>query len=98
MMKNKFGGRTYNRRSTCKKEGPSKEEREKMEEAKEVIHYKCKNMGHVKYDCLLYKAKRENRIAMMAIWSQSEDSSYDENEKEIVNMCFMVFKDQDEVI
>ena len=34
---------------------------------------------------------------MMTTWSQSEDSSDDENEKEVVNMCFMAFEDQDEV-
>ena len=32
---------------------------------------------------------------MMATWSQSEDSSNDENEEEVVNMCFMAFEDQD---
>ena len=34
---------------------------------------------------------------MMATWSQSEDSSDDENEEEIANMCFMTFEDKDEV-
>ena len=34
---------------------------------------------------------------MMATWSQSKDSSDDENEKEVANMCFMVLEDQDEV-
>ena len=34
---------------------------------------------------------------MMETWSQSEDSSDDENENEIANMCFMAFEDQDEV-
>ena len=33
---------------------------------------------------------------MMATWSQSEDSSNDESENEVANMCFMAFKDQDE--
>ena len=33
----------------------------------------------------------------MATWSQSEDSSDDENEKEVANMCFMALEDQDEV-
>ena len=54
-------------------------------------------MGHVKYDCPLYKAKREKRIAMVATWSQSEDSSDDENENEVANMCFMAFEDKYEV-
>ena len=35
---------------------------------------------------------------MMATWSQRKDSSNDENEKEVANMCFMALEDQDEVI
>ena len=31
MMKNKYGGKTYNKRSSYKKEGPSKEEKENRE-------------------------------------------------------------------
>ena len=34
---------------------------------------------------------------MIATWSQSEDSSGDENEKEVANMCFLALEDQDEV-
>ena len=97
MMKNKFGGKTYNKRSNYKKEGPSKEEKENREGAKEVTCYKCKKPGHIKYDCPLYKAKKEKRKAMMATWSQSEDSSDDESENEFANMCFMAFEDQDKV-
>ena len=97
MMKKKFGGKTYNKRSNYKKEGPSKEEKENREGAKEVTCYKCKKPGHIKYDCPLYKAKKEKRKAMMATWSQSEDSSDDESENEFANMCFMTFEDQDKV-
>ena len=65
MMKDKFGRRTYNKRSNYKKEGPSKEEKDKREGAREVPCYKCKKLGHIKYDRPLYKAKREKRRAMM---------------------------------
>ena len=34
---------------------------------------------------------------MMTTWIQSEDSSDDENENEVDNMCFMAFEDKDEV-
>ena len=93
IMKDKFGGRTYNKRSNYKKEGPSKEEKEKREGVKKVTCYKCKKLGHIKYDCPLYKAKREKRRAMMATWSQSENSSDNESENEFANICFMAFED-----
>ena len=62
-----------------------------------MICYKCKNPGHVKYDCPLYQAKREKRRAMVATWNQSEDSSDDEDKNEVSNMCFMDFEEKDEV-
>ena len=34
---------------------------------------------------------------MMATWNQSKDSSDDEKENEVANMCFMTFEDKDEV-
>ncbi|RVW18658.1 Copia protein [Vitis vinifera] len=54
--------------------------------------------GHIKYDCPLYKseAKRRMKKAMMATWSESEESSEEENEKEVANMCFMAIDDLDE--
>ena len=35
--------------------------------------------------------------AMMATWSESEESSEKENEKEVANMCFMAIDELDEV-
>ena len=35
--------------------------------------------------------------AMMATWSESEESSEEEKEKEVANMCFMAINDLDEV-
>ena len=69
VMKDKFSGRTYNRRSNYKTEGPSREQKEKREGCREVIFYKCKKSGLVKYVYTVYKAKREKRKAMMVTWS-----------------------------
>ena len=43
MMNDKFSGRTYNRRSNYKKEGPLREEKEKREGAREVISIGAKS-------------------------------------------------------
>ena len=40
---------------------------------------------------------REKRGALMETWSQSEGSFDNENEKEVSNMCFLDFGDQDGV-
>ncbi|RVW28775.1 hypothetical protein CK203_089226 [Vitis vinifera] len=59
---------------------------------------KCKKLGDIKYDCPFYKseAKRRMKKAMMATWSESEESSEEENAKEVANMCFMAIDDLDE--
>ncbi|RVX07060.1 hypothetical protein CK203_030468 [Vitis vinifera] len=73
-------------------------DKEKWEEKRELTCFKCKKSGHIKYDCPLYKseAKRRMKKAMMATWSESEESSEEENEKEVANMCFMAIDDLDE--
>ncbi|RVW95596.1 hypothetical protein CK203_039084 [Vitis vinifera] len=69
-----------------------------MREKRDLTCFKCKKLGHIKYDCHLYKseAKRRRKKAMMATWSESEESSEEENEKEVANMCFVAIDDLDE--
>ena len=57
----------------------ARQEKEMQEESKK------KSIAH--------KAKKEKRRAMMATWTQSEDSSDDESENEFANMCFMASED-----
>ncbi|RVW25638.1 hypothetical protein CK203_114658 [Vitis vinifera] len=70
-----------------------------MREKRYLVCFKCKKLGHIKYDCPLYKseAKRRMKRAMMATWSENEESSEEENEKEVANMCFMAIDELDEV-
>ena len=57
-------------------------------------------LRHIKYDCHLYKveAKKRTKKTMIATWSENEDeSSKEENEKEVANMCSMAIDELDEV-
>ncbi|KAL6319784.1 hypothetical protein AAG906_036843 [Vitis piasezkii] len=99
MRGERFKGRKFtSRRDPSKKESSSHGDKEKWEEKKDLICFKCKKLGHIKYDCPLYKseAKRRMKKAMMATWSESEESSEEEKEKEVANMCFMAIDDLDE--
>ena len=66
-----------------KKESSSHSDKEKWEEKRDLICFKCKKLGDIKYDCPFYKseAKRRMKKAMMATWSESEESSEEENEE-----------------
>ena len=82
-----------------KKESSSHGDKEKWEEKRDLICFKCKKSGHIKYGCPLYKseAKRRMKKAVMASWSESEESSEEEKEKEVANMCFMAIDELDKV-
>ena len=75
---------------TFLKKTSSHGDNERCEEKKNLVCFKCKKLGHIKYNCPLYKseAKRKKK-AMMATWS--------ENDKEVANMCFMAIDELDEV-
>ena len=93
------GRRLTSRRDLAKKESSSHDDKEKWEEKRDLVCFKCKKPGHIKYDCPLYKSEAKKRMkkAMMATWSESEESSEEENEKKVANMCFIAIDDLDEV-
>ncbi|KAL6332460.1 hypothetical protein AAG906_008486 [Vitis piasezkii] len=70
-------------RDLYKKKSSSHGDKEKWEEKKDLVCFKCKKPGHIKYDCPLYKneANRIMKKAVMATWSESEESSEKEKEK-----------------
>ncbi|RVX02270.1 hypothetical protein CK203_028289 [Vitis vinifera] len=99
MRGERFRGKKFtSRRNPSRRESSSHGDKEKWEEKGDLICFKCKKPGHIKYDCPLYKieAKRRIKKAMMATWSESEESSEEEKEKEVANMCFMAIDDLDE--
>ncbi|KAL6320963.1 hypothetical protein AAG906_010772 [Vitis piasezkii] len=95
-----FRGRRFtSRKDLSKKESSSHGDKERWEEKRDLVCFKCKKLGYIKYDCPLYKieAKRRKKKAMMATWSESEESSEEEKDKEVANMCFMAIDELDEV-
>ena len=100
MRSERFRGRRFtSRRDLSKNESSSHGDKKKWEEKRDLVCFKCKKQGHIKYDCLLYKseAKRRMKKAMMTTWSESEESFFEENEKKVANMCFMPIDELDEV-
>ncbi|GAV62783.1 LOW QUALITY PROTEIN: UBN2 domain-containing protein, partial [Cephalotus follicularis] len=75
----------------------SKGDSSKSDKEKEVIHYECNKPGHIRLDCPKYK-KKEKKKAMIATWSDSDDSSLDEHEnEEIANIAFIAIENDNEV-
>ena len=71
-VEKKIEGKFTSRRDHAKKESSSHGDKEKWEEKRDLVCFKCKKPGHIKYDCPLYKseAKRRMKKAMMATWSR----------------------------
>ena len=91
--------RFTSRRDLSKKESSSHGDKEKWEEKIDFVCFKCKKLVHIKYGCPLYKSEANRRMkkAMIATWSESEESFEEEKEKEVANICFMVIDELDEV-
>ena len=78
MRGERFRGRRFtSRRDLSKKESSSHGDKERWEEKRDLVCFKCKKPGHIIYDCPLYKseAKRRKKKAMMTTWSENEDES-----------------------
>ena len=68
-----FRGRRFTfRRDSSKKESSSHGDKERREEKRDLVCFKCKKLRHIKYDYPLYKSetKRRKKKAVMTIWSE----------------------------
>ena len=78
MRGERFRGRKFtSRRDPSKNESSFHGDKEKWEDKRDLICFKCKKPGHIKYDCPLYKneANRIMKKVVMATWSESKESS-----------------------
>ena len=77
MRSERLRGRKFtSRRDLSKKQSSSHGDKDKWEEKKNLVCFKCKKSGHIKYDHPFYKseAKRRMKKARMSTWSESEES------------------------
>ena len=55
------GKRFTSRRDLSKKEFSSHGDKERWEKKKDLVCLKCKKLGHIKYDCPIYKSEAKRR-------------------------------------
>ncbi|KAL6322987.1 hypothetical protein AAG906_023604 [Vitis piasezkii] len=73
MRDESFRGRRFtSRRDLSKNESSSHGDKERWEEKRDLVCFKCKKTGRIKYDYPLYKseANRRKKKAMMVTWSE----------------------------
>jgi hypothetical protein len=69
----------------------------------EIICYRCKKPGHMKWDCPLRRTPKEKKTSKRAYgaWTDEDESDDEASDvEEVANLCFMAIDDgtQDEVI
>ena len=76
------------KRKPFSKDDPSKE---KVKKKKYPICYECRKLRHLKIDSLFLKksSKKINKKVMSVLWSDSNDSSFEEKTQEEANLYLM---------
>ena len=78
MRDERFKRRRFtSRRDSFKKKSSSHGDQERWNEKRDLVCFKYKKSGHIKYDCPFYKSevKKRKKKTMMTIWSENEDES-----------------------
>ena len=62
MKGERFRGKMFTfRKDFSKKESPSYGDKKRWEEKRDLVCFKCKKLGHIKYDCPFYKSEAKRR-------------------------------------
>ena len=91
----KFRNFMRKKRKFFRKKNINRKEISKKIEKKMPMCFECNKLGHlrVEYPQLSKEHKRKKK-ALMAAWSDSKDSSLDDEQKESDNICFMARVDE----
>ena len=78
-----------------------KYEGEGKKKTKEVTCYECKKPSHIRSECPKLKSKnkgaKDRKKAFKATWDDTSESEMEEEQNEVVNLCFMALEDNNEV-
>ncbi|XP_038985811.1 elongation factor Tu, mitochondrial-like isoform X6 [Phoenix dactylifera] len=92
------GKKRLHKRKPFLKGSSSKEKEKDKEKKKEVpICYECNKPGHFKIDCpeLKWMTRKLKKKTLMAEWSESEESSLEEeDQQETAQICYMANDDE----
>ncbi|GAV72621.1 hypothetical protein CFOL_v3_16109 [Cephalotus follicularis] len=68
----------------------------KDKEDKEIICYECDKPGHTRPECPKLKKRKDffKNKAMIATWSDSDESSSEQEIEEVANMALMAIEDE----
>ena len=83
---------TRDREKTTKRELSKEKERDQP-----IICYECKKSDHFRSECPQLKKdqkKFKKKKAMMATWSDSDDSTIDKKSHEEANLCLMAHENE----
>ena len=66
-----------------------------------MICYECNKSGHIKFECPKLKKSlkkdrkhwKEKKQAIKVTWDDSSESSDDDTDEEVVNLCFMALEE-----
>ena len=80
-----------------KRRGFKKQDSSKKDQ---MIYYECSKLGHIKSECLKLKKsfkkdrkyKKKKRQALKPTQDNSSESSDDNTDEEVANLCFMVLE------